>query len=66
MKNPQYEQALTKQGVSFTYLERVELDEINIAKGLANQARLLKPLDEELVEQYALAMKEGDSFPPLV
>lgn len=66
MKNPQYEQALTKQGVTFDYLPKVELDEINLQKGLTNQARLEKAIVEDLVVQYVAAIKEGDEFPPVV
>src|SRR4051812_36674204 len=66
MRNPTYEQALTKQGVSFTYLEEVPLAAIDVRKGLANQARLSKPLDEALAEQYASAFRDGNDFPPLV
>jgi hypothetical protein len=54
-----YEQALTKQGVPFRYLERVPWGD---AKGLANQARL----DEQLVEQSAASFQDGADFTPLV
>lgn len=39
---------------------------LRIAKALRNQARLETPLDADLVETYATAMKAGDQFPPLV
>jgi len=66
MKNPTYEQALQKQGAPFTYLEAVADEAISAQKGLSNQARLEVPLDDALVEAYALALKAGDVFPPLV
>lgn len=66
MRNPAYEQALTAQGVEWEYVEKVGLDEINVSKSLANQARLDEPLSEELVEQYGRLEKEGCQSPPLV
>ncbi len=66
MKNPSYEQALARQGVTFTYHESISLEDIDLGKGLRNQARLITPIDSELVEQYAAAMKDGSQFPPVV
>lgn len=66
MRNPTYEQALNKTGITWRYEEKVPLDDINFAKGIQNQARLLEPLDTELVNDYAVAMKRGDDFPPVV
>lgn len=66
MRNPTYEQALTQQGVQWTYVEQVPLIEINAGKGLKNQARLDCPLEDELVETYTLAYKNRSEFPPLV
>ncbi len=66
MRNPTYEQALTQQGVQWTYVEQVPLVEINASKGLKNQARLESPLEDELVEAYTLAYKAKSEFPPLV
>lgn len=65
-RNSHYEAALTKQGVQWQYVDRLELDEIDAAKSLRNQARLDMPLDEELVESYRSSYKAGDDFPPLV
>lgn len=38
-----YEHALTRQGVTFSYQEKVPLGEIDTAKGMRNQARLEQP-----------------------
>lgn len=66
MKNPTYEQALTKQGVEWEVLDKVPLLEINTHKGLSNQARLETPLDEDLVARYEAGYRAQDKFPPLV
>ena len=66
MRSELYEQALTKQGVEWEYLEKFDLEDIDGAKSLRNQARLEEAVDQDLVDQYALAMKDGDQFPPLV
>lgn len=66
MQNPSYEQALDRQGVEYVYIEQVDISDIDVAKSLANQARLLSPLDPELVEAYRLADADGREFPALV
>jgi len=66
MKNQHYEQALTAEGVQWTYTEKMMLDAIDLRKGLQNQARLTCPLDQELVVQYATAKKNGAELPPVV
>ncbi len=66
MRNPTYEQAMTAQSVGFTYHESILLEDIDVGKGLRNQARLLNPIEDELVESYAQADRDGMDFPPLV
>ena len=66
MRNPTYEQVLTKEGVSWEYVERVPFDDIDVGGGLHNQARLGCALDPELVDAYAARKREGAQFPPLV
>ena len=66
MRNPTYEQALANQGVKWEYVEKFDMAEIDYQKGLQNQARLEMPLDDDLVNAYALRMKDGDQFPPIV
>lgn len=68
MRNPIYENELRKQGVKFLYLEKVKLTDIDAKKGLQNQARLLKALDQDLVDAYHVEYKAGNGpqFPPLV
>lgn len=39
MRNPTYEQALEKQGLTFTYVDKVNFSDIDANKGLKNQAR---------------------------
>jgi hypothetical protein len=66
MRNPIYEQALNKQGVKWHYEKKVDLDEINFEKSKQNQVRLKEPLIEDLVNNYAQEVKDGDVFPPFV
>ncbi len=66
MRNPTYDQAIKGYGVQFTYAPQVNCEEIDWTKGLRNQARLIDPLDNDLVTEYATAMKEGAEFPPVV
>lgn len=66
MRNPVYEQTLNGEGVQWTYLDRVPVEEINAQAGIRNQARLDNPVDEELQASYAERMKAGDEFPALV
>lgn len=65
MRNPIYEQALRKQGVQFEYVESVPDDEINWTRGKQMQARLL-PLDQTLIDEYALMFEQGFEPPPLL
>ena len=66
MRAGNYEQALTKQGVDFDYLERLDLEAIDTDASLKNQARLLNPLEQELIDQYTSWYKEGSDGPALV
>lgn len=65
MRSQTYEQVLVSEGVQWEYIEKVDLDEIDAAKGLRNQARLGQPLDEALVDAYAQAKRDGMEFPPV-
>jgi len=65
-RNHVFEQMLTKQGVGFEYVESLPMEDINMKAGIRNQARLLQPLDEELVNIYAQHMKDGCEFPAVV
>lgn len=66
MRNQQYESALTRQGLEWEYLEKVLLKEINLKRGLSNQARLTQAIDPELLAAYQLALASGATFPPVV
>ncbi len=65
MRSPLYEQALTKCGVKFNYVEAIALDEINQTRGKQMQARL-QPLDLSLVDSYRQMLEDGFDPPPLV
>lgn len=66
MRNPVYEQALNRAGVQWVYVEEIKLEDINLQRGLRNQARILSPLDDDLVERYRERAMAGDEFPPVV
>ena len=66
MRNAIYEQELTRQGVTFTYMERVDLTAIDAKKGLANQARLAQPIIEWRVQEYLELYRAHSEAPPLV
>lgn len=66
MRNQTYEQALTKHGLEWEYVESVPLADIDQQKSLRNQARLDTPVSEELIDAYTEADKEGYQFPAIV
>lgn len=66
MRNPVYESALDNEGVKWRYEEAVLLEGIDVRGGLANQARLEQPLDEEARDRYAAEYRRGAPFPPVV
>jgi predicted transcriptional regulator len=47
-------------------VEKFDLAEIDMQHSLKNQARLVEPISEDLVTQYAADMTHGDEFPPIV
>jgi ParB-like chromosome segregation protein Spo0J len=56
---------LDELGVTFTYHEALDLDLVDEAASLRNQARF-DPLDDDAVDRYAAAMDAGDRFPPII
>lgn len=65
MRQQNYEQALTKEGVKWEYLDKVPIDAINITRGKQMQARL-EPLDHDLIDTYASMLVDGFEPPPLL
>lgn len=65
IRDPVLEQLLEKRCSSWEYVPELELDTIDAAASLANQARL-EALNEEAVERYAADMERGDVFPPIL
>ncbi len=63
-KNPIYESALDKQGLTWRYLEYVAYSDIDEKKGLHNQARLDVPLDEEYARSFIPSYKEKPCIVP--
>lgn len=65
MRNPTYEQVLTKAGIEWEYREAVPVDQINHTRGKQMQARL-QPLDPELINEYEQMLRDGYEPPPLL
>lgn len=67
MKDTRIEQFLRANGVPFSYVSDIPLVKITIDAGARSQIRLEeKPIDEETVLRYAVALEEGAKFPALV
>lgn len=66
MRSALYEQVLEREGVDFTYMERLDLKAIDTNAGMNNQARLLEPIKEALIEEYAELYRQGSDGPPIV
>lgn len=60
------EDMLIENQVTHTYREGISTRQFDQEKGLRNQARLGKPLNEIVVAQYKEAIENGDIFPPLL
>ena len=65
-RSQQTESWLTREGVDFTYVKDYPISKVDIRASLSNQARLTAPIDEKIVERYALSLIDGDDFPPAV
>jgi hypothetical protein len=51
----------------FTYiLSEVQLSAIDETRSQQNQARIGKPIDDDLVAQYTIALEAGDEFPAII
>lgn len=57
---------LDERGMEYEYVDAFPVGEIDMERSLKNQARLVHPIDEAIVEQYAADMADGDEFPPIV
>lgn len=57
---------LNENSVSFSTMEEVGLNDINITKSLDNQVRPIEAVVEERVEDYAISLQCGDEFPPVL
>jgi ParB family chromosome partitioning protein len=59
------ESKLKEFGASFT-VKDISMSSVNWAESSKNHARADKPIVEDMVEDYALAMESGDAFPMIV
>ncbi len=66
MRSEMYEQALNRQGVTWEYMDKLEIDQIDTNKSLRNQARLDEPKSQDLIESYKDLQKQGYEAPPIV
>lgn len=62
----QVEDWLRERGQEPEYQPEFPVGEIDMDRSLKNQARLIDPINEETVTQYAAAMQAGDEFPPII
>lgn len=65
-RDPRIEAWLDDHHVTWTFEPALPLASIDVAKSLANQARIDEPLIEDVVDQYTAAYRRGDRFPPLL
>ena len=66
MRNGSYEAVLNREGVKSSYVEVVPWDDINVRRGLTNQARLDEAVVPELSSDYQGKYESGLEAPPLV
>lgn len=66
MRSSSYEAVLHREGVKFEYTPCVPWDEINVRKGLTNQARIDEAVVPELSNDYQGKYESGLEAPPLV
>jgi ParB-like chromosome segregation protein Spo0J len=59
------ESLLSSYEIRTATLVRLDLDSIDTARGLKNQARI-NPVDNETVLKYTRAVKDGSQFPPIL
>jgi ParB-like chromosome segregation protein Spo0J len=59
------ESLLSSYEIRSATLVRLDLDRIDTARGLKNQARI-NPVDNETVLKYTRAVKDGSQFPPIL
>lgn len=64
-RDPRMDEWLNTTGVKWHYVDEFDLAVIDRKASLQNQARL-EPLDDDVVERYAIAAKAGDDFPALL
>lgn len=66
VRDPRIESWLLAEGVTYEYREAVPLDAFDLQTSRANQARVNKPILDDLVERYALAYMDEIDMPALV
>lgn len=59
------ERDLRKLGISFS-VQSVSFSAIDLIESIDNLARLIEPLRRELIDEYKMAMLDGDAFPMVV
>lgn len=64
-RDTKIEKWLDSKGVAFEYVPQVGLEQIDFEKSLQTQARF-KAIEPPIVDRYAIALQNGDPFPPIV
>ncbi len=65
-RSERVERKLDEYGAKWTYREKVPVTEFDVQAGLRNQARMGKPLRDDVVTRYREGMKAGQKFPAVV
>lgn len=66
MRSLIHEHWLEAEGVAYQYFDRVPLGQFDLAASKLNQARLECPITDEVVDEYAIAMRAGAVFPAVI
>jgi hypothetical protein len=60
-----WEKILTDREFDWEFVN-YDMSQIDVKRSRENQARIGKPIDDELVNQYVIALENGDVFPAIV
>ena len=66
MRDERIEAWLDSHGATYTYVEDLALQAIDVKESRANQARLTEVIDDDTVLVYAEAVNQGEQMPPIV
>jgi hypothetical protein len=65
-RDPRVESWLQNEAVDFEFIPAVPIEKFDTKASIGNQARLTKPLNQDTVIEYALAMLDDAKFPGVI